>query len=209
MTDASRATAPSVPPAPVDIDRVLGRATRRLLGDLVLRLVLIAALIAVPTVLTRTGTWDSPALSLFPVAAVFLAIFTFYRFVFNVRLGKLRAVLHNYPLEFQPRVARKEADTWTKYGTSFTLKISGGSQGPAPWVRAVNVIGRRRWPKEAENGAWVAGDLAFGGVLVVPGTEEALFLEIAKRDKATRAREEAGPERLARAQQAGLVRKRS
>lgn len=204
MTAPPRATAP---PVPVDVDRVLRRATRRLLGDLALRLAIIATLVAVPTVLTRTGTWDSPVLSLFPVAAVFLALFTCYRFVFNVRLGKLRAVLRNYPLEFRPRVARKEADTWTKYGTSFTLKISGGGQGPAPWVRAVNVIGRRRWPKEAENGAWVAGDLAFGGILVVPGTEEALFLEIAKRDKAARAREEAGPERRARAEQAGLVRK--
>ncbi|MEU7597473.1 hypothetical protein AB0B79_31235 [Streptomyces sp. NPDC039022] len=208
MTDASRATAPPVPPAPVDIERVLRRATGRLLGDLALRLVIIAVLVAVPTVLTRTGTWDSPFLSLIAVVAVFLAFFTFYRFVFNIRLGKLRAVLRTYPLEYRPRVARKEADTWTKYGTAFTLKISGGGQGPAPWVRAVNVIGRRRWPKEAENGAWVAGDLAFGGILVVPGTEEALFLEIAKRDKAARAREEAGPDRLARAQQAGLIRKR-
>ncbi|MEV5599122.1 hypothetical protein [Streptomyces sp. NPDC052496] len=205
MTDASRATAP---PAPVDVDRVLRRATRRLLGDLVLRLVIIAVLVAVPIVLTRTGTWDSPFLGLFAVVAVFLALFTFYRFVFTTRLGKLRAVLRTYPLEFRPRVTKKDADDWSKYGTTFTLKISGGTQGPAPWVRAVNVVGRRRWPKETENGAWVAGDLAFGGILVVPGTEEALFLEIAKQDKAARAREEADPERLARAEQAGLVGKR-
>ncbi|WP_030020662.1 hypothetical protein [Streptomyces monomycini] len=205
MTAPPRATGQ---PAPVDVERVISRATRRLLGDLTLRLVIIAALVAAPAVLTRTGTSDSPALGLFAVAAVLLALFTVYRFAFSIRLGTLRAMLRTYPLEFWPRVAKRDADDWSKYGTSFTLKISGGGRGPVPWLRAVNVLGRRRWPKEAENGAWVAGDLAFGGILVVPGSEEALFLEIAKRDKATRARAEAAPARHARAKQAGLIGKR-
>ncbi|MFH8406893.1 hypothetical protein ACH4FX_19145 [Streptomyces sp. NPDC018019] len=169
----------------------------------------IAVLVGLPMMLGRSGVGNSPLSSVFSVAGVFLALGTFHRFVFGLRLGKCRAVLRNYPLEFQPRVVRKKADDWTKYGTFFTVGISGGGPERMPFMRAVNVVGRRRWPKEVESGAWFAGDVAFGAVLVAPGSEEVLFLEIAKRDKAVRARQKAGPDRRALAVRAGLVRKRA
>ncbi len=46
-----------------------------------------------------------------------------------------------------------------------------------------------------------------GGVLVLPGNKPMLFMKPAHRDKPARKREQAGAERMARAERAGLTRK--
>ena len=56
-----------------------------------------------------------------------------------------------------------------------------------------------------EAGAWFAGDPAFGGVLIVPGTNDLLFLQPAKWDKYEAERAAADPTRRAMATEAGIV----
>ncbi|MGI5376270.1 hypothetical protein ACQEV2_18825 [Streptomyces sp. CA-251387] len=59
--------------------------------------------------------------------------------------------------------------------------------------------------KEAEEGgAWFAGDPAFGGVMIVPGSNDMLFVQPADRQKHEQERAQAGPERRTLAEQAGI-----
>jgi hypothetical protein len=65
----------------------------------------------------------------------------------------------------------------------------------------------RRWPKEAEDGgAWFAGDPAFGGVMVVPGSNAMLFVQPADWQKYEQERAQADPQRRALTEQAGISR---
>lgn len=74
-------------------------------------------------------------------------------------------------------------------------------------MEAVEGLGRQRLPKGVEDGVWVAGDLPFGGVVIVPSSGTFLLIRPAKWDKLTSEREQAGPDhRQARARQADLGR---
>lgn len=78
-----------------------------------------------------------------------------------------------------------------------------GESGSATMV-AINAAGQRRWPADTENGAWFAGDFAFGGVLVIPGNNTLLFLNPEDWETSAERRDGAGAERIARAEQARL-----
>lgn len=99
----------------------------------------------------------------------------------------------------------KKRERWTQYGSVFEVRVTTRGQHGAPLMLAVNAAGRRRWPEGVEEDVWLAGDLPFGGAMVVRGGKEMFFLKPADWDQTARKREEAGAERTARAQQATLT----
>ncbi|MFE3884955.1 hypothetical protein ACFXPQ_18945 [Streptomyces lydicus] len=199
---AFESRAPELLDAP-DIVQVL-KVNRLVLARLMaVRLLVIVLLVAVPVVLSRVAESNSILLTLPIVAGVFVFIGTVYRAIYGIRVTQCARVLRDYPLEFHPRVIKKR-ERRTQYGDVFEVKVTTPGQHGAPLMLAVNAAGRRRWPEGMEDGAWLAGDLPFGGVLVVPGSNAMLFLKPADWDKTARKREEAGPERTARAQRAKL-----
>ncbi|MFI9355938.1 hypothetical protein [Streptomyces lydicus] len=192
------------PPGAPDAAQVLKANYRALAGLFALRLLITALLVAVPVMLSRATGTNSFLLTLPLVVGVFLLVYTVYRFLYGLRVFQCARVLRAYPLEFHPRVVKKR-ERWTQYGNVFEIRVTTRGQHGAPLMLAVNAAGRRRWPEGTEEGVWLAGDLPFGGVMVVPGGKEMFFLKPADWDKTARRRDEAGPERLARAQQAKLT----
>lgn len=197
------AQTPAPPEAP-DATQVLKANYRALVGLFALRLLITALLVAIPVTLSRLTGTNSFLLTLPIVPGVFLFIYTVYRFLYGLRVFQCARVLRTYPLEFRPRVIKKR-ERWTQYGNVFEIRVTTRGQHGAPLMLAVNAAGRRRWPEGTEGGVWLAGDLPFGGVMVVPGGKEMLFLKPADWDKTARRREEADPDRLARAQRAKLT----
>ncbi|MGW8400751.1 hypothetical protein ACWGLP_29385 [Streptomyces lydicus] len=192
------------PPGAPDAAQVLKANYRALAGLFALRLLITALLVAVPVMLSRATGTNSFLLTLPIPVGVFLLVYTVYRFLYGLRVFQCARVLRTYPLEFHPRVVKKR-ERWTQYGNVFEIRVTTRGQHGAPLMLAVNAAGRRRWPEGTEEGVWLAGDLPFGGVMVVPGGKEMFFLKPADWDKTARRRDEAGPERLARAQQAKLT----
>ncbi|MET9832329.1 hypothetical protein ABZ078_24195 [Streptomyces sp. NPDC006385] len=190
------------PPA-VDVDLVMRDNYIALAKLIASRLAVIAVLVVVPIILNRAGASASFFLTLPLVVAAFVFVLTAYRLWAGVRLVQCRKVLRHYPLVFHTRVVKKSS-LWTEYGSVFEVKISTRGEHGAPLMKAINAAGRRRWPEGTENGAWVAGDLAFGGVMVVPGSNAMLFLNPADWDKLASRRGQAGAERIALAKQAGI-----
>ena len=89
----------------------------------------------------------------------------------------------------------------------YTVRLSVRGQHGAPSLRAINASTVRRWPKEAgQGGAWFAGDLAFGGVMIVPGSNDMLFVQPADWKKYEQERAQADPQRRALAEHAGISR---
>ncbi|MGA5561941.1 hypothetical protein ACPCUV_12300 [Streptomyces platensis] len=204
MVDGSQALAPPEVP---DVARIL-RANRRALARLMaVRLLIAGLLVAVPVVISRVTGVNSFFLVLPIPVGVGVFILTVYRALYGTRVSRCARVLRHYPLEFHPRVLKKR-EQWTEYGNVFAVRVTTRGQHGAPLMLAVNADGRRRWPEGVEeSGAWLAGDLPFGGVLVVPGSNAMLFLKPADWDKTARKREEADAERLATAQRAKLTRR--
>ncbi|UXY22270.1 hypothetical protein N8I84_28925 [Streptomyces cynarae] len=194
---------PGRAPETVDVEQVMKENYLALAKLLASRLTVVAVLVVVPMALNRAGSSASFFLTLPLVAAMFVFILTAYRLWAGVRLSQCRKVLNHYPLEFHTRVVKKSSH-WTDYGNVFEVKISTRGEHGAPLMKAINATGRRRWPEGTENGAWVSGDLAFGGVMIVPGSNAVLFLNPADWDKLAARREQAGAERVARAEQAGI-----
>ncbi|MFJ8363656.1 hypothetical protein [Streptomyces sp. NPDC093984] len=190
-------------PATVDVEQVMKDNYLALAKLLASRLAVVAVLVIVPMAVNRAGASASFFLTLPLVAAMFVFILTAYRLWAGVRLVQCRKVLSHYPLEFHTRVVKKSSH-WTEYGNVFEVKISTRGEHGAPLMKAINAAGPRRWPEGTQNGAWVAGDLAFGGVMIVPGSNAMLFLNPADWDKLAPRREQAGAERVARAEQAGI-----
>ncbi|WP_128435274.1 hypothetical protein [Streptomyces cyaneus] len=90
-------------------------------------------------------------------------------------------------------------------GDVHTVRLSVRGQHGAPSLRAVNASTVRRWPKGAEEGgAWFAGDPAFGGVMVVAGSNAMLFVQPAPWAKYDQERAQADPQRRALAERAGI-----
>jgi hypothetical protein len=190
-------------PETVDIEKVMKQNSVTLVKVLAVRIVIIVVLVAVPMALYRAGAPNSFFLVLPFIPAVFLLVLTGYRLWGGVRLAQCKKVLRHYPLRFHTRVV-KRGSLWTEYGNVFEIKISTRGEHGAPLLKAINAAGRRRWPGGTENGAWIAGDLDFGGVMVVPGSNAMLFLNPADWEKTASRREQAGAERIARAEQAGI-----
>ncbi|GES31247.1 hypothetical protein AB0G60_13385 [Streptomyces angustmyceticus] len=197
------ARTPAPPEAP-DVVQVLKANYRALIGLFALRLLITALLVAIPVALSRATGSNSVILTVPIVPGVFLFIYTVYRFAHGLRVFQCARVLRAYPMVFHPRVVKK-SERRTRYGNVFEIRVTTRGQHGAPLMLAVNATGRRRWPQSTEAGVWLAGDLPFGGVMVMPGGKEMFFLKPADWDKTARGRDEAGPERLARAQQAKLT----
>ncbi|AOP50168.1 hypothetical protein [Streptomyces lydicus] len=192
------------PPEALDVAQVVKANYRALTGLFALRLLISALLVAIPVTLSRVTGTNSFVLILPIVPGMFLFIYTVYRLLYGLRVSQCARVLRTYPLEFHPRVVKKR-ERWTRYGNVFEVRVTTRGQHGAPLMLAVNAAGRRRWPEGTEDGVWFAGDLPFGGVMVVPGGKEMFFLKPADWDKTARRRDEADPERRARAEQARLT----
>ncbi|MFC8515115.1 hypothetical protein [Streptomyces sp. NPDC057257] len=192
------------PPEVPDIAAVLKRNRTLLYRHIAIRLALAVILFAVPIV-ARSAGWDA-ALPLFCApAALLVLIYLVLRLRHGSRLKVCEKVLHTYPLEYRTRVSKKNETEWKYLGDVHTVRLSVRGQHGAPYLRAINASTVRRWPKGAEDGgAWFAGDLAFGGVMVVPGSNDMLFVQPADWEKYEQERDQADPQRKARAEQAGI-----
>lgn len=186
-----------------DVAQVLKHIRALLYRHIATRLALAAVLFAMPFVAHRVG-YDA-ALPAFGIpAAFFVLIFLLLRLRHGSRLKVCEKVLRTYPLEYRTRVSRKGSQ-WMYLGTVHTVRLSVRGQHSAPSLRAINASTVRDWPKEAEEGgAWFAGDPAFGGVMVVPGSNAMLFAQPADWQKYEQERAEADPQRRALAEQAGV-----
>lgn len=88
----------------------------------------------------------------------------------------------------------------------FVLRLGGAPPAGSPEQTAACFATRLRWPEGIADGVWFCGDDAFGGVAVVPGTGDLLFMQPRNWGSAERFRRAAGPERAERARRAGLDR---
>ncbi|GHH16656.1 hypothetical protein [Streptomyces lanatus] len=193
------------PTATPDIEQVLKHNRSKWKRHVRERIAVSLGLIAVPVVLHAVGVPDAFFTPLPILAAFFVLLFLLLRASRGRRLAACERVLRTYPLEYRTRVAKK-GQQWLLQGTVFTVKVSTRGQHGAPLMRALDASTVRRWPKGAEDGgAWVAGDLPFGGVMIVPGTNDMLFMQPADWAKFADEREQADASRSALAQQAGLI----
>ncbi|WP_210592861.1 hypothetical protein [Streptomyces sp. GESEQ-35] len=188
-----------------DVAQVLKHNRTLLYRHIATRLALAMAFLAVPLVAHLVG-YDA-ALPVFGIpAALFVLIFLTLRLRHGSRLKVCEKVLHTYPLEYRTRVSKKGSE-WKYLGNVHTVRLSVRGQHGAPSLRALNASTVRRWPKEAEEGgAWFAGDPAFGGVMIVPGSNDMLFVQPAEWEKCEQERAQADPQRRALAEQAGISR---
>lgn len=191
---------------PPDVVQVLKHNRTLLYQHIATRLTLAAALFAVPFVAHMVG-YDA-ALPAFGIpAGLFVVLFLALRLRHGSRLKVCEKVLGTYPLEYRTRLSRKGSE-WKYLGDVHTVRLSVRGQHGAPSLRAVNASTVRRWPKEAEEGgAWFAGDPAFGGVMIVPGSNDLFFVQPADWQKYEQERAQAGPERRTLAEQAGISRR--
>lgn len=193
------------PPVAPDVAQVLKRNRALLYRHIATRLALAVVLFAVPYVAHLLG-YDAALPGFGIPAALLVLIFLMLRLRHGSRLKVCAKVLRTYPLEYRTRVSRK-ASEWKYLGDVHTVRLSVRGQRGAPSLRAVNASTVRRWPKEAEEGgAWFAGDPAFGGVMVVPGSNDMFFVQPAHWQKYEQERAQADPRRTALAEQAGISR---
>ncbi|MCT9079477.1 hypothetical protein [Streptomyces fulvoviolaceus] len=188
-----------------DVAQVLKHNRTLLYRHITTRLALAVVLFAVPFVTHLVG-YDAALPAFCIPVGLFVLIFLVLRLRHGARLGVCEKVLHTYPLEYRTRVSKKGSE-WKYLGDVHTVRLSVRGQHGAPSLRAVNASTVRRWPKEAEEGgAWFAGDQAFGGVLIVPGSNDMLFVQPADWEKYEQERDQADPQRRALAEQAGISR---
>ncbi|MFF9477413.1 hypothetical protein [Streptomyces sp. NPDC014733] len=113
---------------------------------------------------------------------------------------KCARVLRTYPLEFRTPVEKEgQYASHTLY-----LRLGGGRRDPLT-LRAKEVLNRSGRP-ETDAGVWFAGDEPFGGVALVPGTGELLFMQPSRWEDGAKERESAGPDRRHRASRARITR---
>ncbi|MGW3139401.1 hypothetical protein [Streptomyces sp. NPDC001139] len=192
------------PPNVPDIDQVLRHNRTRFYQHVARRITLAVALVATAYVAHLTG-WDGTLPALGAPAGLFVLIFLVLRLGHGARFKVCQRVLRTYPLEYRTRVTKKGTE-WKYLGDVHTVRLSVRGQHGAPYLRAINASTVRRWPKGAEEGgAWFAGDVAFGGVMVVPGSHDMLFVQPADWVKYEQERLQAGPQRRALAEQAGIA----
>lgn len=85
------------------------------------------------------------------------------------------------------------------------MRVNADERGGSPLLRAVDALERHRWPERAEDGVWFAGDLPFGGVVVVPGSDTLLVVRPRDWDKFAPEREQADSARVERAKRTLLA----
>jgi hypothetical protein len=192
------------PPEVPDTVHVIKHNRTLLHRHVAMRLTLAVILFAVPLVARSVG-WDAALPAFCAPAALLVLIYLMLRLRHGARLNVCQKVLQTYPLEYRTRVTKKSTE-WKYLGDVHTVRLSVRGQHGAPYLRAINASTVRRWPKGAEEGgAWFAGDVAFGGVMVVPGSNDMLFVQPADWVKYEQERLQAGPQRRALAEQSGIA----
>jgi hypothetical protein len=110
-------------------------------------------------------------------------------------------VLSVYDFEFRAPVEKLEL--W-RGGRRFL--VLGVEEDASPEMLAREPMGHPHWPKRIGDGVWFAGDDAFGGALLVPGTGELMCMQPLAWEALEGWRAEVGAERRAKAKRAGLDR---
>lgn len=119
------------------------------------------------------------------------------------RLRKCKKILNQYPLE-RGSVSNLGKPRHTPNKTYYTFDVTRPDSGETLQVIAVEPQGLSRWPKAAEDSVLIAGDLPFGGVVAVPGTNELFLMQPSDWHGTTPKRTGASPARTARAKEAGI-----
>lgn len=191
------------PPVAPDVAQVIKHNRMLLYRHITTRLTLAAVLFSVPYVAHLVG-YDA-ALPAFGIpVGLFVLIYLVLRLRHGSRLKVCEKVLRTYPLEYRTRITKKNSE-WKYLGGVHTVRLSVRGQHGAPYLRAINASTVRRWPKVVEQGgAWFAGDLAFGGVMVVPESNDMLFVQPSDWEKLEQERAQADQQRRALAEQAGI-----
>lgn len=195
---------PDTSPDALDPQRVL-RHNRVLLARRFAMFVGIFGFLAVlPLILMALGVPDSFWTSLPAAPAVIGMVFTVRSFAGRpLRIRKAKKVLSQYPLERYPS-ARYSKPVRFNQETRFLFEVDEpGSAEPRTLV-TIDVQGYGRIPKGAEDGVWIAGDLPFGGVLVIPSTNTLLLMRPENWDENAPKRNGASPDRIERAKNAGI-----
>ncbi|MFC7906082.1 hypothetical protein [Streptomyces nigra] len=187
-----------------DVAEVTARSRSARTRHIALRAALGTALTALPFTLINAGV-PNTFLTVLPLVP---GLFVLFLLLLQVRHGRrlhvCERVLRTYPLEYRDRVDRR-GSYWLLLGTVHTVKLPIRGRHGAPTMRALNASMTRRWPGGTEAGAWFAGDPAFGGVLIVPGSNDMLFLQPAKWGEYEAERAAADPTRRAMATEAGIA----
>jgi hypothetical protein len=161
-------------------------------------------LMVLPVILGKLGAPNTfwAAFPAFP--GIIGMVFTVHSFAGRpLRLRKCKKILNQYPLESSPH-ARLTKPVRINRETCFVFDVMvPGSEEPHQVV-AVDVQGRGKQPKGADDGVYIAGDLAFGGVIVVPGSNALLLMRPEPWDDAGPKRNAAAPDRRERAKKAGI-----
>ncbi|WP_306317478.1 MULTISPECIES: hypothetical protein [unclassified Streptomyces] len=187
-----------------DVRQVLSSNYRSLAFFAVRRLLLCALLIGGPVVAINVLGVPNTFWTVIPIVpGMFLAIYAVFRLSFGVRLLAAQRVLQHFPLTYCPQVMRKGGRS-VAYGRVFTLKASAGTEDDAPLMLALNASGTTKWSGDFEQGAWVAGDPLFGGVLVSPKSHTLMFMKPVHWDQLASRRAELSADRHELAMRAGL-----
>ncbi|NLU66654.1 hypothetical protein HCC30_05140 [Streptomyces sp. HNM0574] len=161
-----------------------------------------------PVVLTGLGAPNSFWTVLPAAPGVIGIVFTLYTFsTYPFRLRRCRKVLAEYPLE-PAAYARHSKSANSIHGTLSTLHVKRRKGAERREMVASEVQDRGSWPEGAKEGVWIAGDLPFGGVATIPTRNALLLMRPADWDATAAERRQADGARLARAERAGLERKR-
>ncbi|GAA3180416.1 MULTISPECIES: hypothetical protein [Streptomyces] len=140
---------------------------------------------------------------LLPVALIGFFGGLFVLLAFRERMALIRKcarVLRTYPLEFRTPVEKDG-----QYASHTLYLRLGGRWEDAPTLRAKEALSRSGWP-DLDAGVWFAGDEPFGGVALVPGTGELLFMQPKHWEDSAKERESAAPDRKHRAARARIAR---
>lgn len=171
------------------------------------RVCIFGALCVTPAVLYKLGAPNTVWAVLPAIPGGIGITFTVLNFLpAPFRLRRCGRVLKHYPLEPQPNV-RNNGHSHTLNGTVFTFTVKDQEIGRSRRLVAVDPQGRGRWPEGTKDGVWMAGDLPFGGVVVVPSSGALLLMRPEKWEETVPEREQAGADRITRAKEAGLGRK--
>lgn len=124
-----------------------------------------------------------------------------------------RKTLAQYSFDtFCPRITKVDGAEATKgrpKSMTLTLHTADGHESPLMRINPVPRRGpwRNPWPEGIENGVYVAGDLPFGAVGYVPSSGVFFLMQPDDWDATAQDRRTAAPERVTRAQDAGLARR--
>ncbi|WP_329117061.1 hypothetical protein [Streptomyces sp. NBC_01465] len=182
----------------VDVQRALKRS-RALVFRRFATIVLVSLLLVVPAPLFHSGF-------LFPLSFLGICglIYTFKILPRSlIWLGTCKRVLAAYPSVPRSPMAGQQRMTSSK-GWKMVVLLGREGVDRSPEMAATAVLGQRREIPAEGAEAWFAGDDLFGGVILLPGTDELLLAEPREWDELAPAREAAGRARRETAKQAGL-----